>query len=378
MISVASAGFIAELEGAIEGGSPPRRAQMLRQLTRLFLSSVNRLDERQIGVFDDVLIRLVERVETRMLAQLSTTLCDLTSAPKQVVRRLACHEDPAVAGPILLKSETLSETGLIEIASHAGQQHLLAMAGRRILSEASTDAILKRGDTIVCRALAKNAGARFSEQGYSTLIATAGRDDDIADALVVRSDMPVKMLHALLSGATRAVRARLLKVAAPELRATIQAAIQSIAAQAHAKAPEPIDYSEAKSSVLALSLAGKLGDSAVNRLAVYRQRTHVIAALSLLADAAIDVIAPLMEERDCCGLVVACRASRLNWQTTLAVINSRDHTPGLSQQEIEQGKEIFESLSLSVAQRTIRFGSAREFAKLGLPGNEFAVASASQ
>jgi len=86
----------------------------------------------------------------------------------------------------------------------------------------------------------------------------------------------------------------------------------------------------------------------------------------------------LMEERDCCGLVVACRASRLNWQTTLAVINSRDHTPGLSQQEIEQGKEIFESLSLSVAQRTIRFGSVRQFAKSELTDNEFAAARASQ
>jgi uncharacterized protein (DUF2336 family) len=378
MISVASAGFIAELEGAIEGGSPPRRAQMLRQLTQLLLSSANRLDERQIGVFDDVLIRLIERVEPSMLAQLSTTLCELTPAPQQAVRRLAGHDDPAVAGPVLLKSETLSDTVLIEIANHAGQQHLLAMAGRRILSDASTDAILKRGDTIVFRALARNAGARFSDQGYSTLIVTAGRDDDIADALVVRSDMPVKMLHALLSGTTRAVRARLLKVAAPELRETIQAAIQSIAAETDAKVPEPIDYSEARSSILALSLAGKLCDSAVNRLALHRQRTHVIAALSLLADAAIDTIAPLMEERDCCGVVVACRASRLNWQTTLAVINSRGLTPGLSQQELEQGKELFESLSLSVAQRTIRFGSVREFAKSGLTDSEFTAARAAR
>jgi hypothetical protein len=185
------------------------------------------------------------------------------------------------------------------------------------------------------------------------------------------------MIDELVAGATKAVRARLLKVAPPEMRETIQAAIESIAAQASAKTPEPIDYSEAKSSVLALSIAGKLSDSAVNRLAVYRQRAHVIAALSLLADAAINAIEPLMDERDCCGLVVACRASRLNWQTTLAVINSRDHTPAPSQQEFEQGKELFESLSLSVAQRTIRFGSVREFAKPGLPENDSAAARAS-
>jgi uncharacterized protein (DUF2336 family) len=377
MISVASAEFIAELEGAVEGGSPARRARMLRQVTQLLLSNANRLDERQIGVFDDVLIRLIERVEATMLAQLSTTLSDLTSAPKQALRRLACHQDATVAGPILLKSETLCEGDLIEIASHASQQHLLAISGRKTLKEAFTDAILKRGDATVCRMLAKNAGARFSDQGYSKLVAAADRDDEIAAALVVRPDMPVKMLHEIIAGATKAVRARLLKVAPPEMRETIEAAIETIGAQACAKAPGPIDYSEARSSVLALSLGGKLNDSAVNRLAVHRQRTHVVAALSLLADAPIDVIEPLMEESDCRGLVVACRASRLNWQTTLAVIDSRGLTSGLSHQELERGKELFESLALSIAQRTIRFGSVRELAKPGSPENDFAAARAS-
>jgi uncharacterized protein (DUF2336 family) len=377
MISVAPTGFIAELERAVEGGSPARRGQMLRQVTQLLILSATRLDEPQIGLFDDVLIRLIAHVEAKMLAPLSTTLSELTPAPKKAIRRLACHEDTAVAGPILLKSGALSECDIIEIAGHAGQQQLLAISGRKPLSEASTDVILKRGDTTVCRMLAKNAGARFSDQGYSKLVATAERDDDIADALVVRPDMPVNMLHELVAGATKAVRERLLKIASPEMRATIQTAIESMATQARARVPEPIDYSEAKSSVLALSHAGKLGDSAVNRLAVHRRRAHVVAALSVLSDAAIDAIEPLMEESDCCGLVVACRASRLNWQTTLAVINSRDRTAGLSSRQLEQGKELFESLSLSVAQRTIRFGSVREFVKLGLTDNHFAAARAS-
>jgi hypothetical protein len=39
--------FIAELEGAVEAGSPPRRARMLQQVTQLFASSANRLNERR-------------------------------------------------------------------------------------------------------------------------------------------------------------------------------------------------------------------------------------------------------------------------------------------------------------------------------------------
>src|ERR1700694_1343026 len=154
MTSAAFDGLIAELEGAVQGGSPARCAQILRQVTQLFLLNAARLDQHLIGVFDDVFIRLIQRVETKALAELSATLSDLTSVPKKAVRCLACHEDAIVATPILLRSEALPGDDLIEIASHGSQRHLLAVAGRKSLSETCTDALLKRGNTTVCFALA--------------------------------------------------------------------------------------------------------------------------------------------------------------------------------------------------------------------------------
>jgi hypothetical protein len=62
-----------------------------------------------------------------------------------------------------------------------------------------------------------------------------------------------------------------------------------------------------------------------------------------------------MEEKSCDGLIVACRASRLDWQTALAIIRSRS-VPQLSEQERALAREKFEKLNLSTAQRTIRFG----------------------
>jgi hypothetical protein len=62
-----------------------------------------------------------------------------------------------------------------------------------------------------------------------------------------------------------------------------------------------------------------------------------------------------MEERSCDGLIVACRASRLDWQTALSIIRSRS-VPQLTEQERTLAKEKFEKLCLSVAQQTIRFG----------------------
>jgi uncharacterized protein (DUF2336 family) len=379
MTIVASAELIAELEGAVEGGSPARRVQMLQQVTDLFLSGLGRLDEHQIAVFDDVLIRLMDRVGTRALTQLGNILADLASVPKQAVRRLAGHEEPAVAAPVLLKSDSLSESDLREIAGNCSQHHLLAISGRKTLNVTVADVLVKRGNTATCRALAKNIGARFSDHGYSALVAKAERDGDIADSLVLRSDLPIQMLRELLARATMADRIRLLKVAPAEIRETIQAVIDSIAARTSTKAPEPIDYSEAKSRVLALSNAGKLNDSAVNRFAVRAEHTHVVAALALLAAAEIEAIEPLMEEGDSYGLMVACRASRLNWQTTSSVIVNRKGARATSQQELEQSREIFETLLLSVAQWTIRFGSVRELAmKASLTDSSLALAGAGQ
>jgi uncharacterized protein (DUF2336 family) len=358
----ASNDFISELDRAIEGGSPARRCQMLRQITGLLLAGADRLNEPQVAVFDDVLTRLMASIEARTLMQLSRTLADLQSAPKEAIRRLARHEDAMVAAPVLRGSDSLSERDLIEIAGTLSQQHLLAISGRRRLSETVTDVILKRCDTAACRLLATNAGARFSNTGYLALVAAAERDDDIADSLVLRPDMPVEMLRELLARATKTVRARLLKIAPPEMHGAIEAAIEGIEAEICSKTPEPIDYSGAKSTVLALNKAGKLNDSSVNRLAVREERANLIAALSLLSDAAIETIETIVDRNDPCGLIVACRASRLNWTTTLAVIRYRCGAQAIPAGDIERRREIFEALPLSVAQRTIRFGSVRDLA----------------
>ena len=116
----ASASLISELEAAVSGGSSERRVAMLRQVTDLFLSDADRLNENQIGVFDDVLVRLIEQMETRTLAQLSTNLSGSSLAPKETVRQLAYHQDESVAVPVLTKSTRLSDGDLIEIASLRG------------------------------------------------------------------------------------------------------------------------------------------------------------------------------------------------------------------------------------------------------------------
>src|SRR3954469_9173963 len=113
--------LMAELEDALKSGSPEKRLDALRRITGLFLKESDRLNEQQISVFDDVLVHLMHRIETKALAQLSTSLAPIDNAPIEVTRRLSKDDEITVAGPVLANSNRLSESDLIDVARSKGQ-----------------------------------------------------------------------------------------------------------------------------------------------------------------------------------------------------------------------------------------------------------------
>jgi len=354
MTTFASAELIAEVDAAAKDGAPDRRARMLRQIAALFSARAGRLDRHQVGIFDDVLVRLIARVDLHALAELSTMLADLAPVPEQTVRRLARHDSVDVAAPVLLKCGALAEQDLVEIAGRRGQPYLLAISGRSSLSEPLTSVILRRAGKEASRALAKNAGARFSRKGYAMLLAAAERDDGVAEALALRPDLPDDVLNELLAGASETVRAQLPKIAPVALRQRLEAAIDKVEGRNAASTTATIDYFEALAMADALNRIGKLNDSTVNRFAIRREHTNVVASLSLLSGGTIEAIAPLMDKPECEDLLIACRASRLNWPTAAAILNNRN-APVLSRRQLEDAKEFFETLYLSTAQYATRF-----------------------
>ena len=101
MVVAASPGSIAELAGAAKDEPAQRDARILKQVADLFLSNVDRLRESQIGAFDGILVPLIERMDAGTLIQLSEALSKSDLAPRETVRKLAFHDDPLVAAPVL-------------------------------------------------------------------------------------------------------------------------------------------------------------------------------------------------------------------------------------------------------------------------------------
>lgn len=357
MTTIALSDLIAELDHVLKAGSPDRRTRMLREVAGLFLEDAHRLNERHVGLFDDVLVRLTESVELRTLTTLSRSLADLRLVPRQLARRLANHDDADVAAPILRKCDCIPDSDLIDIAWMRAEEHLCAIAGRKTVNPELTDILLMRGDSTVVRVLASNPGAEMTSAGLAMMVDAAERDDNIASALMTRSDLPHRVAADLVMRSTPRQQARLLKLARPDIQDAIRAAIDASSARAAVKPPATIDYTEARAAVTALNKSGQLNDSSVNRFAIRREVHNVVAALAHLATVPIETIAPLMEAADINGLVIACRASRLNWNTTAAVVSYRKAGLTVQPDELERARETFERLPLSNAQRTIRFGS---------------------
>ena len=349
----------AELNGAEKDG-PEHDAKILGQVTSLFLSNVDHLNESQIAAVDGVLAQLVGRVEAATVVHFSESLSTLDRAPRQTIRTLAFHDDPLVAAPVLRNSVCLPDKDLLEIAKSRGQQHLLAISDRKTLNEALTDALMRYGDVNVSNALARNAGAKFSECGYATLVGRAERDESLAEKLGLRLDLPGSLLRELLGKVADVVLARFLTAPRPVVRE--KAPVAAMPGQNVAR-PKAVDYTQAQSEMVALNRTGKLNDSIVNRFAVRGEYTHVVAALALKADVKVEAIAPLLEADRMYGLIVACKAARVSWSTTTMIVRNRPNCPPATQRELDQCVAIYKSLLLSVAQWTIRFGSDRILAK---------------
>src|SRR5277367_6694776 len=125
-----------ELESALASSDIARRVAILTHTTDLFINGAEHYSEQQVGVFDDVMARLVNTIEAKARAKLAQRLAPVANAPSNVIHMLAFDDDIEVAGAVLTLSERLDERDLLISAGTKGQKHLLAISQRRTVSEA--------------------------------------------------------------------------------------------------------------------------------------------------------------------------------------------------------------------------------------------------
>jgi uncharacterized protein (DUF2336 family) len=237
----------------------------------------------------------------------------------------------------------------------------LAISGRSQLGEALTDVLVERGNAAVAQKLAGNSGARFSDNAFANLVDRARSDDALAETVGQRVDIPPYLFQRLVTEATERVQRRLLAVANPEMRVTIEHLIAQISDKVRAN-PELASrsYSAARSFVQVLAQSSKLTMAEVVDFAKSGRFEETVAALAQLSAVPIDIVDRVMHGECLDPFLVLCKAKGLDWPVVRALLLVRRGCRALTPQEFAATCQDFNTLSRSTADRVLRFWQIRQ------------------
>ena len=277
--------IIAEIEGTFANGSAGKQAEILRRVTDLFLAGADKYSDEHVDLFDGVISRIAEKIETKARAELAHRLAPAENAPPNTVRMLARDESIEVAGPILSLSNRLSDDDLLAIASDNSQDRLLAISKRPTVSEKISDVLVTHGNRDVVLSVTQNEGARFSDAAYGKLVDRSINDEVLAICVSMRKDIPREHFNALIAKASEVVFEKL-AASNPDAVYEVHKVLADITGQdASAQPRQKRDYREAAAQFDMVRRSGAPVDPVVCEYAAKGQFEETVAALSALCQA---------------------------------------------------------------------------------------------
>ena len=344
-----------ELEWARASGSTPKWSEMLRRVTDLFVNAVVHLPEEQVALFDDVIEQLSEKIEFAARVELAERLAPIPNAPPRTILKLAFDREIAVAAPILAQSPCLTDGDLVRSAKSMGQGHLVAISRRQSVPEVVTDVLVARGDREVVYTVAGNAGARFSTQGYSTLVARSAGDDALCERVGSRRDIPRHLYLQLLAEASDIAQDRLQKknpLVFPEIQQVVASVADRMATSATLTSRS---YDAARSAVEWRHAAGILDENELTEYALAGKFEEATIALSHLCSVPLSFVERAILQKRPETVLILAKAAGYSWPTAKALLALRAQTAGFAD-DLDECLLSFSSLKRSTAEKVLQHG----------------------
>jgi uncharacterized protein (DUF2336 family) len=354
--------LIADLEQALASGSQVHRSEILSRITDLFFAGASRYSVEQADLFDEVIAKMTAAIEPVARARLSERLAPARNAPAGVVRKLASDDDIAVAGPVLRSSECLTDADLVTSANSKGQEHLVAIAERKNLSEAVTDVLVTRGNQQVVHSVSGNPSAHISYAGFRVLLKRSVGDDQLAMLVGSRSDVPRQHFLRLIEQASATVRATLLAENAAD-SPTIEGVVEEISTGLRLDAQSvSSNYASVLANLEAMHRAGTLKETEVARFAGEQRIAETAIALMLICGVENDIVERALLASGSDILVILAKLAGFSWETAKAILLLKAADRGLSDEDIAHAKASFERLQSATARDVLGFYRSRSSA----------------
>ena len=348
-----------ELIRTLETGGPQQRLRILQRVSDMFMAGARGYSNEQIALFDDVLQQLSCEIESKVRARLAQRMAGIDRAPPGLIRALAFDDEIAVAGPVLVRSNQLSDADLVENARTKSQAHLLAIAQRLQLSEAVTDVLVERGDRRVARQVARNRGARFSLAGYGKLTTRARHDRKLTLALGSRSDLPRQCFLKLVETASASVRARL-EASHPDYAEMIGETVDELATrlQQETRALSK-EHAAAERKAQRRFRTSPVTDAHVHAPAHAQEFERVAISLARLGQFPLDLVERALLDSGEDMLLILAKAAGCSWTTARELLQMQSAGRSLGADDLRRCAEQYRKLKLETAKNILRFREER-------------------
>lgn len=351
--------LIEELNDAVKAGTAQQRNRIVERIADLFAAGSRGYSSEQITLFDDILQELAADIESQTRARLAHRLAGIANAPPRLVRLLAFDDQIEVAEPVLIRSQCLSESDLIENARTKSQSHLFAIAQRLKLSEAVTDVLVERGDCRVLRKVVTNKGARFSLAGYGKLTIRARHDNKLTLALGHREDLPRQYFLKLLEAASASVRVKLERVD-PAAAATIGHNITVVATAMQQEARKASShYGAAARDGRRLVKLRPFTEGHVHARAHAQEFDRTVVALSKLGRFPVDLVERALVDKGQEIILVLAKAAGCSWTTVKELLTMSVAERKIRADDLALAFDRYKKLSQATACKAMSFYERR-------------------
>jgi uncharacterized protein (DUF2336 family) len=202
----------AELEALVElarDKSTASRSRLATVISDLYLGQDRLLSDADRQIMCDIIHGIIQDVEISVRKALAERLATVPNAHLSLLNMLA-NDDIEVAHPILIKSEVMRDTDLIEVVQYRTMEHQMAVAMRPTLSAPLSTALIKTGNQRVITCLLENLGATIDEDDLQTLVEQTGEVVAFQNPLAHRQDLPPVLAKKLFWSVSAALREHLI------------------------------------------------------------------------------------------------------------------------------------------------------------------------
>ena len=239
-ITAAGNAGVEELLTLARDKSVAGRTALVGAVSDLYFEHPSGRGERETALMTGILDQLIHDVEMSVRRALAVRLADRDDAPRDLVVTLA-NDQIEVAHPILSRSNVLDDEELIRIIGQRAAEHQLAIAMRRSIPSAVSDALVGAENEGVIKTLLENKNAAISQATMAYLVEQSRRVDAYQNPLLVREDLGPALAKRMYWWVSAALREHILQnfeIDPADLDRTLQRTVKEVVAESR-KAATP-------------------------------------------------------------------------------------------------------------------------------------------